>query len=87
MTYTIEIERPAAKYLARLPKNVQTRIRTAIAALSEDPRPAASTQMVGYENVWRLRIGDYRVVYMIKDDVLIVTVLKVGHRKDVYERR
>lgn len=82
--YRIEIEAAAARQLARLPKVAQARIKAKVAALADDPRPRGATKLVGTADSWRIRVGDYRVVYVIRDDVLVVIVVKIGHRKDVY---
>lgn len=88
MAYHVEIETSAATTLVRLGRgdNVSARrITKAIRALGENPRPAGATKLVG-ANAWRLRVGTYRVVYLIEDSVRVVTVTKIGHRRDVYER-
>ena len=84
--YRIEFENSARKSLAKLDRPVATRITAAIAALAENPRPAGATQLVSESNAWRIRVGDYRVIYTIEDDVLTVWVIKVGHRREIYER-
>lgn len=60
------------------------RIRAATEALGENPRPEGVTKLAGTDDLWRVRVGDFRVVYMIADDVLVVTVVRIGHRRDVY---
>ncbi len=54
--------------------------------LETDPRPPGASKLAGHENRWRVRAGDYRVLYEIQDDVLLVLVVRIGHRRDVYER-
>ncbi len=54
-------------------------------ALAEDPRPRGCKKLAGREDIWRVRVGDYRVLYQILDDALLVLVVRVRHRKDVYE--
>ncbi|MDQ3111622.1 MAG: type II toxin-antitoxin system RelE/ParE family toxin [Bacteroidota bacterium] len=67
------------------PKIVK-RIFPALENLSGNPRPAGSKKLVGQdENLWRIRIGDYRIVYLIEDKIKVVEVRKAGHRKDIYE--
>lgn len=83
MTYRIEIDRPARKALEALDAVTHTRIVEAIRNLAENPRPAGCTKLTGRE-AWRIRIGNYRVIYEIHDRVLVVTVLEIGHRKDIY---
>ena len=58
----------------------------AVSALGADPRPAWCRLLAGYDNLWRIRIGDYRVVYAIKDTELIVLALRIAHRSEVYRR-
>lgn len=84
MTYTIEFSRPARKQLAELPANVKVRLAVAIDALAENPRPQGVEKLSGYEDRYRVREGDYRIIYTIRDAALIVLIVRVGHRKDVY---
>jgi mRNA interferase RelE/StbE len=84
MRYEIIIKPAAEKGLDRIPKTNRRRIADALEGLRNNPRPPGVLKMSGAENLWRIRIGDYRVVYEIHDDRLIVLVLRVAHRKDVY---
>lgn len=83
MSYTISILRRAQRELARLPAGVYEQVRDSIHALSQDPRPLGCLKLTGREG-WRIRIGNYRVIYEIDDKQQIVTILHVGHRRDVY---
>ncbi|PYS81093.1 MAG: type II toxin-antitoxin system mRNA interferase toxin, RelE/StbE family [Acidobacteria bacterium] len=83
MEYDVFILRRAQKELANLPKSNYERSRDAIAALSSNPRPAGCKKLSGREG-WRIRSGDYRIIYEIDDRQRRITVLHVGHRKDVY---
>ena len=83
MTYKISIRRKAQKQLAKIPANDYKKIKQAILDLAQDPRPAGSKKLKGRQG-WRIRQGDYRVIYEIQDDLLIIIVLDVGNRKDVY---
>jgi len=83
MGYEIEYERVAAKALIDLDRGTAARITRKIDTLAENPRPSGSTKLVGTD-AWRIRIGDYRVVYKINDTVLIVTVTRIAHRREVY---
>jgi mRNA interferase RelE/StbE len=83
MSYEVLILRRAQKELADLPKVDYSRVRDAVAALANDPRPAGCRKLVGREG-WRIRSGDYRVIYEIDDAGEKVTVLHIGHRRDVY---
>ncbi len=84
MTYEIVLTKSAQKKLAKLSKELQILIGTAINNLAENPRPSACKKLKGSETDYRIRIGDYRVIYEIRDGKLVVLVLNVGHRKDVY---
>lgn len=67
-----------------LPKPQQNHLRSAITALSERPRPSGCKKLKGID-AYRIRIGDYRVIYQVNDAVLIVSVIAVGHRREVYK--
>jgi mRNA interferase RelE/StbE len=87
MTYTIAISTSAAKALAKLEKASRLRMVGAIELLSVDPRPPGAKMLRGGEHgLWRVRVGDYRIVYAIEDDRLLVLVLRVAHRREVYDR-
>lgn len=84
--YRVEVRPAALRALRKLDPNVRPRIEGAIALLAEDPRPPASRPLTG-RPAYRVRVGDYRIVYSIQDDVLLVVVVVVvtlGHRRDVY---
>ena len=83
--YRIELRPAAVRALRKLDPPVARRVHAAIALLAEDPRPPASRPLRG-RPAWRVRIGDYRVIYTIEDDVLLIAVVTLGHRRDVYER-
>lgn len=82
--YLIEIKRSAQKELSQLPKPVAEKIVTLIRGLADNPRPNGCKKLVGTEHSYRIRINDYRVVYSVLDSCLIIQVIKIGHRKDVY---
>ena len=83
MSYEVLILRRAQKELAELSRADYERVRDAVAALAENPRPAGCKKLVGREG-WRIRAGDYRAIYEIDDAQQKVTVLHIGHRRDVY---
>ena len=87
MAYRIEIKATAEKALSKLPKADARRISTAISGLAKDPRPEGSRKLTGSDDSYRLRVRDYRIVYEITDKKLIVYVVRIGHRKDVYRPR
>jgi len=84
MIYRIEFAPRADKAFRRLPREAQVRIRTKIDGLASNPRPPGSVKMSGPEGFHRIRVGDYRVIYCIEDDILLVLVVKLGHRRDIY---
>jgi mRNA interferase RelE/StbE len=81
--YRIEIARRARKALLDFPDSQARRIEAAIVELAAQPRPPGCVKLAGSEN-WRIRVGDYRVIYEIRDDVLLVLVIEIGHRREVY---
>jgi len=83
-SYRIEVSATAERQIRRLPRPDQIRVLRVIQALSADSRPPGCRKLSGYDDVFRVRIGRYRVLYSIEDRRLIVIVLKVGDRKDVY---
>ena len=85
--YQVFFKPSADRQLRKLPADVQRRIAGEVATLAVNPRPAGVVKLTGDENLWRVRIGDYRLVYEIHDDRLIVLVLRVANRKDVYRRK
>lgn len=85
-SYAVEFLPSAEKALKRLPIVAQRRIVLAVAELADNPRPVGSVKLAGDENAWRIRVGDYRVLYDIRDRQLVVLVVRLGHRKDVYRK-
>ena len=86
-SYQVEMSPAAEHALRKLDKPTARRLVIAIAALGRQPRPPASTPLVGHPGVLRRRVGDYRIVYRVRDDHLIVLVLDIGHRRDIYRDR
>jgi mRNA interferase RelE/StbE len=84
MTYTIKFKKSALKDLRPLPKAQALNIMQHIQALENEPRPSGCLKLIGYDNFWRIRIGEYRVIYSIEDEVLIIEIIGVPHRKDAY---
>ncbi|WP_199435572.1 type II toxin-antitoxin system RelE family toxin [Qaidamihabitans albus] len=85
MKYKVEIARRAAKLVTSLDKPVRRRVLAAIEALADEPRPSGCKKLTGTDNAWRIRAAkDYRIVYEIHDQVLLVTVVDVGHRREIY---
>jgi len=69
-----------------LPQDVRQRIDARIQSLADNPRPPGVEKLGGEERLYRVRVGDYRVVYSIEDDVLLVLVVRIGHRGEVYRK-
>ena len=83
-SYKVELSRSAEKDLRRIDRSKLSAIYQAIESLSEEPRPLGVKKLAGADRTFRIRVGDYRIVYEIENDVLIVFVIRVAHRKDVY---
>jgi mRNA interferase RelE/StbE len=83
MPYRLRITERARRELRRLPPEVTARIHDAIDGLAGDPRPPTCIKLRGGAG-WQIRVGDYRVIYDVDDDDHVVTVLRAGHRRDVY---
>ena len=83
--YRIELRPAAVRALRKLDKPTRLRIQGVIALLAEDPRPPAARALQGRPG-WRVRVGDYRVIYTVADDVLLVLIVALGHRREIYDR-
>ncbi len=83
--YRIEIKKSAAKELKKIQERDQERIIERIRSLAQDPRPPGSKKLSGEEK-YRIRQGAYRILYQIFDDIILVVVVKIGHRKGVYKK-
>ena len=84
MKYQIEVAPAAFRVMKKLDRHAQARIQAAIELLADNPRPPGAKKLIGGEGEWRVRTGDYRIVYEIDDGILLVLVIAVGHRRDVY---
>jgi len=84
--YTIEYEASAVKALSKLDHITAVRIKTVVDALSRNPRPSGVKKLMGSDN-WRVRVGDYRVIYSIHDSTLTILIIKIGHRREIYHER
>ena len=87
MTYRVEVAAAAARQLRQLDRSAQRRVQAAIEGLADEPRPSGAKKLVGGNGEWRVRTGDYRIVYEIHDNVLVVLLIAVGHRREIYNRR
>jgi mRNA interferase RelE/StbE len=83
--YRLDIKPSAEKELDRLDTVIFDRVDAKVVLLADNPRPIGSKKLKGYRDVWRMRVGDWRIVYSIDDRARIVTILRVGHRRDVYD--
>lgn len=86
MRYSIVINPKTKKVLSKIEKNYAFKIRDKIRSLTENPRPSDVVKLTGFSNVYRLRVGNYRIIYEIHDDRLLILVVNVGHRRDIYKR-
>ena len=84
MTYKIEFAKQAAKQFKALPRQEQQRLKTKIDNLEIDPLPPGVVKLSGEKNLYRIRVGNYRIIYSIQDSRLLILIVKIGHRKDVY---
>ena len=84
MAHSIQFQTKASKGLAALPRGTQKRVLKALQGLADNPRPPGCKKLKTID-AYRIRVGDYRVVYEIHDDVLVVLVIRVGHRREVYQ--
>ena len=82
--YSVEISRTAEKQLRKLPRDDKLRVAKALVALGTDPYPQGCRKLMGYDDAFRIRVGVYRIIYSVSGRKLVVIILKIGHRKDVY---
>jgi mRNA interferase RelE/StbE len=83
--YAVEVKPPARKELEALPDKVLSRVVRKLESLSHTPRPAGCKKLKGYKDQWRVRVGDWRVVYIVDDSAKLVSVTRIAHRREVYE--
>jgi mRNA interferase RelE/StbE len=87
VSYKIEFSRKAERQFKDLTNQIQKRLKPKIDALAQNPRPCGVKKLEGEDELYRIRVGDYRVIYQVRDDVLIVLVVSLGDRKEIYKRR
>jgi mRNA interferase RelE/StbE len=85
VSYTVQVLPAAVRAIRKLPPEARIRVAAAIELLGDDPRPPAAKKLTGRAE-WRVRTGDYRVLYRIEDSVLTIVIVHAGHRREVYER-
>ena len=86
MTYRVDFTTAAARQVRKLPRATRDRVLDAIEGLRDEPRPHGAKKLVGEDTAWRIRIGDYRVIYDVFDSDLTVVVVRATHRRDVYQQ-
>jgi mRNA interferase RelE/StbE len=86
MPHRIELSPAAVRQLKKLDRSVLTQIAARIDSLADRPCPHGCEKLTGYDDLYRLRVGDYRIVYAVEDDLVLVVVLKIGSRADIYQR-
>ena len=84
--YKIEWKQSAKKELKKLKKAVIPRIIKAVESLSINPYPTGSRKLQGSEHLYRVRLGDYRIVYSVENKILLIEIIRIGHRKDIYRK-
>lgn len=84
MNYEVEIAPAAKRQIKKLPLDVQQKVVAKLEELAFEPRPDGVIKLEGSDNLYRIRLGKYRIIYEIQDDLLIITIVKVKHRRDVY---
>jgi mRNA interferase RelE/StbE len=87
VAYKVDLSNRAKRDLAALSVDLQTRIVKALRTLEVNPHPSGVEKLKGQDNAYRLRVGDYRILYEVHDQILLVLVVKIGHRRDVYRKR
>ena len=83
-SYSIEVSATAERQLRKLPRAEMIRVIRAVQSLADEPRPRGCRKLQGYDDAYRIRVGNYRVLYSVDGKKIIVTVLKIAHRRDAY---
>lgn len=87
MAYNVELKPSAARSLSKLPREIQKNIAAHIDGLSQDPRPRGCKKLETEQDLYRIRAGDYRILYQVHDRIVLVIVVAIGHRRDVYRKK
>jgi mRNA interferase RelE/StbE len=82
--YEIEIAPTAERALKKLPADIRNRIFKSIITLKKEPRPHGVKMLSGEDGIYRIRVGDYRIIYQIQDTMLVIVVVNIGHRREIY---
>lgn len=83
--YKIKFSKGSVKDIKKLPKTTVERILYKIFSLAANPTPPGCRKLAGTENSWRVRVGNYRILYTVENDILLIEIIKIRHRKDVYD--
>ncbi len=83
--YKVQLKREAEKFIRKQPRKVQVQITSALRKLGSNPRPTQAKKLAGMDELYRVRAGDYRIVYTIQDKKLIILVVRIAHRREVYK--
>jgi mRNA interferase RelE/StbE len=83
--YEIKLKRGPEKFIRKQSRKVQLQLISALRKLRKDPRPAQAKKLSGHDELYRIRAGDYRIVYNIQDKILLILIVRVAHRKDIYK--
>ncbi|MGO1508388.1 MAG: type II toxin-antitoxin system RelE family toxin [Microbacteriaceae bacterium] len=86
MSYSVDFTAAAARQVKKMPRPARDRVLDAINTLADTPRPHGAKKLVGEKRAWRIRVGDYRVIYDVFDAQLTVTIVRAAHRREVYDR-
>ncbi|MFZ0890361.1 MAG: type II toxin-antitoxin system RelE/ParE family toxin [Candidatus Binataceae bacterium] len=84
MAYRVDVSPGARRELRALDSGTRDRILRALVKLETEPRPAGAKKLKGGHELWRIRVGDYRIVYEVRDRILVVLVVRIAHRREVY---
>lgn len=87
VAYAVEVTSAAARQIVKLPQSERPKIWQKINALADNPRPPGVEKLSGAKDAYRIRVGNYRIVYTVDDSVTVVTVTRVAHRREVYRRK
>jgi mRNA interferase RelE/StbE len=86
LAYEVRLKPSAERELRKLPRQIQLRVARRLDGLTSDPRPHGCEKLAGLDDLYRIRVGEYRIVYQVSDQVLLILVVTIGHRGDVYRR-
>lgn len=84
--YKVELKREPEKFIRRQTRKIQSQLFSVLRQLQKDPRPKQAKKLAGMDDLYRIRVGDYRIVYTIKHKKLLILVVRIAHRKEVYRK-